>query len=158
MKPVAVTLPDGSKRNYDDVVTPRQVAHDIGKRLEEAAIAAKVNGHEVDLNYPIATDSTLSILTAESPEGLEVLRHSTAHLLAQAVKELYPGSQLTMGPVIEDGFFYDIDCPVQLTQEDLPKIEAKMTDIAGRKLDVQRKELPRPEAIQLFRNLKETTR
>lgn len=155
MNPIKITLPDGSKREFPSPVTAGQVALSIGKRLEEAAVAARVDGQEFDLNRPISHDAHLAILTRESKEGLEVLRHSTAHILAQAVKELYPECQLTIGPVIEDGFYYDIDCPTQITPEDLPKIEKKMEEIAARKLEVTRKEFPRPEAISLFKKLKE---
>lgn len=155
MKSIVITLPDGSRRNYEGTVTPQQIARDIGKRLEEAAISAVMDGVEIDLTHPISKDCKLKIVTKESKEGLEVLRHSTAHLLAQAVKELYPGTQLTIGPVIEDGFYYDVDCPQTLTVEDLPKVEKKMEEIAARKLDVTRKEIPRPEAIQFFKNIHE---
>lgn len=155
MSSVAITLPDGSKRTYEGKTTPLQVAMDIGKRLGEAAIAAKINGELVDLTKSIDKDVQLAIITKDSKDGLEVLRHSTAHLLAQALKELYPGTQLTVGPVIEDGFFYDVDCPVTLTVEDLPKIQKKMDEIVGRKLEVHRKEIPRGEAIQFFKNLNE---
>ncbi len=155
MSAISITLPDGSKRTYEGKTTPLQIATDIGKRLGEAAIAAKVDGELVDVTKVIEKDAQISIITRESKDGLEVLRHSTAHLLAQAMKELYPGTQLTIGPVIEDGFFYDMDCPVTLTLEDLPKIQKKMEEIAGRKLDVHRKEIPRSEAIQFFKNLNE---
>ena len=125
MKSFAITLPDGSKRTFDALVTPQQVAASIGRRLEEAAVAAKLNGKEIDLTRPIDSDAELAIITRDSKEGLEVIRHSTAHLLAQAIKELYPSAQITIGPVIEDGFYYDIDCPKALTPEDLPTIEKK---------------------------------
>lgn len=155
MSSLKITLPDGSVREYPSPVTAEQIAMSIGKRLGEAAIAAKVDGHEYDVKRPITTDAKVAIITKDSKEGLEVLRHSSAHLMAQAVKELFPGSQLTIGPVIEDGFFYDIDCPTQITVDDLPKIEKKMEEIAARKLEVTRKEFPRPEAIALFGQMKE---
>ena len=155
MKSIAITLPDGSTRSFDGQVTPQQVAASIGRRLEEAAVAAKLNGQEVDLSKPINSDAQLAIITRESKEGLEVIRHSTAHLLAQAIKELYPSAQITIGPVIEDGFYYDIDCPKQLSPEDLPTIEKKMGEIAGRKLDVKRQEIDRNEAVKLFKGMNE---
>lgn len=155
MKSFAITLPDGSKRTFDAQVTPQQVAASIGRRLEEAAVAAKLNGKEIDLTKPIDSDAELAIITRESKEGLEVIRHSTAHLLAQAIKELFPSAQITIGPVIEDGFYYDIDCPKQLTPEDLPAIEKKMAEIAGRKLNVQRQEIDRNEAVKLFKGMNE---
>lgn len=155
MKSFAITLPDGSKRTFEGCVTPQQVAASIGRRLEEAAVAAKLNGKEIDLTKPIESDAELAIITRESKEGLEVIRHSTAHLLAQAIKELYPSAQITIGPVIEEGFYYDIDCPKQLTPEDLPAIEKKMTEIAGRKLNVERQEIDRNEAVKLFKGMNE---
>lgn len=156
MKPnITVTLPDSSERQYPSGTTPGQIALSIGKRLEEAAIAAKVNGKHYDLFRPLTEDVHLAIITKDSAEGLEVLRHSTAHLLAQAVKELYPGTQITIGPVIEDGFYYDIDCPVTLTSEELPKIEKRMEEIAARKLTVSRHEFPRAEAVKRFESMKE---
>lgn len=155
MKPVVVTLPDGSQKRFEGTVTPSQVAASIGKRLEEAAIAAKIDGKEWDLSRPIEKDVQCSIITKESAEGLEILRHSTAHLLAHAVKELYPQSQITIGPVIEDGFYYDIDFPEAITPEDLPKIEKKMQEIASRSLEVARQELPREKAVSLFKSMGE---
>jgi len=155
MKSFAITLPDGSKRTFDSRVTPQQIAASIGRRLEEAAVAAKLNGKEIDLTKPIESDAELAIITRDSKEGLEVIRHSTAHLLAQAIKELYPTAQITIGPVIEDGFYYDIECPKQLTSEDLPAIEKKMAEIAGKKLDVHRQEIDRNEAIKLFKGMNE---
>ena len=155
MKSIAITLPDGSKRTFEGSITAQQVAAGIGRRLEEAAVAAKLNGTVIDLTKTLESDCELAIITRDSKEGLEVIRHSTAHLLAQAIKELFPSAQITIGPVIEDGFFYDIDCPKQLTQEDLPIIEKKMAEIAGKKLDVHRQEIERNEAIKLFKGMNE---
>ncbi|MSP18100.1 MAG: threonine--tRNA ligase [Bdellovibrionales bacterium] len=155
MKSIAITLPDGSKRTFEGSITAQQVAAGIGRRLEEAAVAAKLNGTVIDLTKTLESDCELAIITRDSKEGLEVIRHSTAHLLAQAIKELFPTAQITIGPVIEDGFFYDIDCPKQLTQEDLPTIEKKMAEIAGKKLDVHRQEIERNEAIKLFKGMNE---
>ncbi len=155
MKSFAITLPDGSKRTFEAPITPQQIAASIGRRLEEAAVAAKLNDKEIDLTKPIDSDATLAIITRDSKEGLEVIRHSTAHLLAQAIKELYPTAQITIGPVIEEGFYYDIDCPKQLSPEDLPAIEKKMTELAGRKLDIQRQEIDRNDAVKLFQGMNE---
>lgn len=155
MKAFAVTLPDGSKRQYEGTVTPLKIAGEIGKKLAEAAIAAEINGKEVDVTFPISSDVNIKIITKDSKQGLEVLRHSTAHLMAQALKELYPGTQLTIGPVIEDGFYYDIDSPTVIKIEDLPKIEKKMDEIMGRKLDVTRKEFERKEGIKFFKSIGE---
>ncbi|MBV8496521.1 MAG: TGS domain-containing protein, partial [Gammaproteobacteria bacterium] len=102
-----VTLPDGSQRHFDRTVTADEVAQSIGAGLARAALAARVNGKLVDLSYPIASDAEVAIVTEKDPEGLEIIRHSTAHLLAQAVKQLFPEAQVTIGPVIEDGFYYD---------------------------------------------------
>jgi len=155
MSQIAVTLPDGAVKTVPAGTTAGEVASLIGRRLGEAALAAKVDDQLVDLTLPLRQDCRIAVLTADSPEGLEVLRHSTAHLLAQALKELFPGTQLTIGPVIEDGFFYDVDCPKTLTPEDLPAIEDRMGEISGRKLGVLRREIPRKEAIELFGKMRE---
>jgi threonyl-tRNA synthetase len=155
MKSIRITLPDGSVREYPPGVTPLQIAASIGKKLEADSIAAKVNGVVSDATVTIHDDAQVAIITKNSAEGLEVLRHSTAHLLAHAIKELYPTAQITIGPVIEEGFYYDIDPPSPITLEDLPKIERKMEEIAARKLDVKRTEVGKPEAVQFFRNQQE---
>ena len=140
MSTVVVTLPDGSTREVESGTTPLQIAMAIGPRLAKATLAAKIDDKEVDVYFPITKNSKLQLITnnAKDKDGLEVIRHSTAHLLAMAIKELYPAAQITIGPVIEDGFYYDIDCPKALTPEDLPTIEKKMAEIAARKLDVTR--------------------
>ncbi len=150
MKLVRVTLPDGSVREVPEGSSARKLAADIGKGLERAAIAAKVNGDIYDLNRPLPGDCDIQIITRDSKEALEVLRHSTAHLLAQAIKEVYPSAQITIGPVIDDGFYYDIDCDKKLTAEDLPQLEKKMEEIAARKLEITREEWPRDKAIDFF--------
>lgn len=155
MSAVVVTLPDGSKRNYDAPVTGAQVAAELGRRLEKDAIAAVVNGKLVDINTPLTANTDLAIITRQSNEGLEILRHSTAHLLAHAIKELWPNAQITIGPVIDDGFYYDIDCPVQISPEDLLTIEKKMTEIAARNLEVTREMKPRDQAIKYFKSIHE---
>ena len=126
---VVVTLPDGSKREYPAPLTVFEVAQSIGTGLAKAALAGKVNGKLVDTSFLINSDSDLAIVTDKDPEGLEVIRHSTAHLLAYAVKELFPDAQVTIGPVIDNGFYYDFDGPHQFTLDDLPKIEAKMREL-----------------------------
>ena len=151
MKPIRITLPDGSVREVPAGSSAQKVAADIGRGLEKASIAARVNGEIYDLARPLPGDCKLQIITRDSKDALEVLRHSTAHLLAQAIKQLYPTAQITIGPVIEDGFYYDIDCPKKLSTEDLAAIEKKMTEIAGRKLDVKREEWPRNKAIEFFK-------
>lgn len=150
-----VTLPDGSTRDFDRAVTLRQVAESIGAGLARAALAGKVNGKMVDLSYEIDSDAEVSIVTGRDAAGLEIIRHSTAHLLAQAVKSLYPSAQVTIGPVIEDGFYYDFSFERPFTPDDLIAIEKKMEEIAGQELEVKRGVLPRDEAIRFFRALGE---
>lgn len=147
-----VCLPDGSKRSFEQSVSVIDVAAAIGPGLARAAIAGKVNGKLVDANSPILEDCDLSIVTEKDAEGLEIIRHSCAHLLAHAVKELFPEAQVTIGPVIEDGFYYDFSYRRPFTPEDLEAIEKRMLEISKRDLSVQRKVLPRTEAIDFFKN------
>jgi threonyl-tRNA synthetase len=150
-----VTLPDGSKRAFDHPVTVDEVAGSIGAGLRKAALAARVNGKLVDTSSVIADDANLAIVTDKDADGLEVIRHSTAHLLAQAVKELFPEAQVTIGPVIEDGFYYDFAYARPFTPEDLAAIEAKMTELAKKDQTVNRRVMSRDEAVKFFRNLGE---
>lgn len=152
---IEVTLPDGSKRECDSPVTVGDVAASIGAGLARAALAGKVNGKLVDLSHPITENSTVSIVTDKDPEGLEIIRHSTSHLMAQAVKELYPEAQITIGPVIENGFYYDFSLPKHLTNEDLPLIEKKMDEIVKRDLPIVREEMDRDEAVKYFNSIGE---
>lgn len=152
---IEVTLPDGSKREFDSPVTVGDVAASIGADLARAALAGKVNGKLVDLSHPITENSTVSIVTDKDPEGLEIIRHSTSHLMAQAVKELYPEAQITIGPVIENGFYYDFSLPKHLTNEDLPLIEKKMDEIVKRDLPIVREEMDRDEAVKYFNSIGE---
>lgn len=152
---IEVTLPDGSKREFDSPVTVGDVAASIGAGLARAALAGKVNGKLVDLPHPITENSTVSIVTDKDPEGLEIIRHSTSHLMAQAVKELYPEAQITIGPVIENGFYYDFSLPKHLTNEDLPLIEKKMDEIVKRDLPIVREEMDRDEAVKYFNSIGE---
>lgn len=152
---IEVTLPDGSKREFNSPVTVGDVAASIGAGLARAALAAKVNGKLVDLSHPITENSTVSIVTDKDPEGLEIIRHSTSHLMAQAVKELYPQAQITIGPVIENGFYYDFSLPKHLTNEDLPLIEKKMDEIVKRDLPIVREEMDRDEAVKYFNSIGE---
>ncbi|TLM77686.1 threonine--tRNA ligase [Microbulbifer harenosus] len=150
-----VTLPDGSRREFSAPVSVFDVANDIGPGLAKAALAGVVDGKEVDTSFVIDRDVNLAIVTDRQPEGLEVIRHSTAHLLAQAVKQLYPGAQVTIGPVIEDGFYYDFAYERQFTPEDLEKIEARMEELAKEDIPVSRRLLPRDEAVKYFREMGE---
>jgi threonyl-tRNA synthetase len=147
---INITLPDGSQRQFPQPVTVAEVAASIGAGLAKAAIAGKVDGKVVDTAWRIAHDARLSILTARDPEGLEVIRHSTAHLLAYAVKELFPDAQVTIGPVIENGFYYDFAYKRPFTPEDLQAIEKRMAELAARDEPVTRRVLPRDEAVQHF--------
>ena len=150
-----ITLPDGSQRTYAAPVTVAQVAADIGPGLAKAALAGRVDGRPVDTSHLIDADASLAIVTAKDPEGLEIIRHSTAHLLAQAVQSIYPDAQVTIGPVIEDGFYYDFAFKRPFTPEDLALFEAKMHEIAKADLAVQRRVMPRDEAVELFRRMGE---
>lgn len=147
-----IRLPDGSERVFDHPVTVAQVAASIGPGLAKAALAGTVNGTLVDTSFPIEQDSTLAIVTEKDDAGLDMIRHSTAHLLAYAVKELFPAAQVTIGPVIEDGFYYDFSYERPFTPEDLEAIEKKMTELA--KLDevVTREEWVRDDAVQFFKD------
>ena len=150
-----ITLPDGSQRTYAAPVAVAQVAADIGPGLAKAALAGCVDGRPVDTSHLIDADASLAIVTAKDPEGLEVIRHSTAHLLAQAVQSIYPDAQVTIGPVIEDGFYYDFAFKRPFTPEDLALFEAKMHELAKADLAVQRRVMPRDEAVELFRRMGE---
>ena len=147
-----VRLPDGSERSYDHPVTVFDVALSIGAGLARAAIAGKVNGKLVDVSSYIGNDSELAIITERDDEGLEIIRHSSAHLLAHAVKELFPEAQVTIGPVIEDGFYYDFSYKRPFTTEDLAAIEKKMQEISKRNLKIERKIYDRCEAISYFKD------
>ena len=153
---IQITLPDGSKRDYEaSSVTVADVALSIGAGLAKAALAGKVDGKVVDTSFSITKDSTLAIITAKDAAGLEVIRHSTAHLLAYAVKELFSDAQVTIGPVIEHGFFYDFSYKRPFTLEDLAAIEKKMTELANNDEPVTRRVLPRDEAVAYFKSLGE---
>ena len=147
----AITLPDGSQRQFDQAVTVMDVAKDIGPGLAKATLAGEIDGVLRDANHLIEDDATLRIITGKDPEGLEIIRHSTAHLMAMAVERLYPESQCTIGPVIEDGFFYDFSYPPGFTMEDLDRIAAEMRRIARDELPVTREVWHRGEAIQFFK-------
>jgi len=147
-----IRLPDGSVKSFPHPVTVGEVALAIGPGLAKAALAGRVGGKVVDTSFRIDKDADLAIITDRDAEGLEVLRHSTAHLLAHAVKELFPDAQVTIGPVIENGFFYDFAYKRPFTPEDLVAIEKRMGEIAKRDLPVARREMPRDEAVRFFRD------
>ncbi|MEI7037228.1 threonine--tRNA ligase [Fulvimonas yonginensis] len=152
---IEVTLPDGSKKPFDHPVTVQDVAASIGAGLAKATLAGKVDGKLVDASFPIDHDARVEIVTEKSPEALEILRHSTAHLLAQAVQRLYPGAQVTIGPVIDNGFYYDFAYERPFTPEDLGRIEAEMEKIVKEALPVTRSVKSRDEAVKFFRDLGE---
>ena len=150
-----VTLPDGSKRDYKDPVTVAQIAQSIGAGLAKAALAGRVDGELVDTSYLVGSDADIAIVTERDDDGIEILRHSCAHLMAQAVQRLFPKAQVTIGPVIEDGFFYDFAFERTFTPEDLAAIERTMAVIVKENLDVERSVLARKEAIALFKEMGE---
>ena len=150
-----IMLPDGTQREYEQPVTIEQIAMDIGPGLARAALAGKVDGKPVDLSHVVDHDAQVSIITPRDEEGLEIIRHSTAHLLAQAVKDLYPSAQVTIGPVIEDGFYYDFAYERPFTPEDLEKIERRMKELAKANFPIERRVMPREEAIEFFRRMGE---
>ncbi|MBV1910500.1 MAG: threonine--tRNA ligase [Kangiellaceae bacterium] len=150
-----ITLPDGSKREFENSVTVFQVAADIGPGLAKAALAGRVDGQLVDTSYIIEQDSSLSLVTERDEEGLDVIRHSCAHLLAQATQSLFPKAQVTIGPVIDNGFFYDFAFSRPFTPEDLTAIEKKMAEIAKQDLPVERSAMVREDAIEFFKNMGE---
>ena len=150
-----ITLPDGSKRQFDHPVTVAEVAGNIGAGLARAAIGGRVNDKLVDTSYTVAQDANLAIVTDKDPDGLSIIRHSTAHLLAQAVKQLFPKAQVTIGPVIEDGFFYDFAFDRPFTPEDLAAIETRMKEIARADQPVARTVMPRDEAVKFFEGMGE---
>lgn len=152
---VAITLPDGSQKTFDSPVTVLQVAESIGPGLAKAALAGKVNGEAVDVSYLIEADTELSIITGRDDEGLEIIRHSCAHLMANAVQNLFPEAQVTIGPVIENGFFYDFAYERPFTPEDLQAIEKEMTRLTRENIPVARSVMSRAEAKALFSDMGE---
>ena len=152
---ISITLPDGSQRQFDHPVSIFDIASDIGAGLARAALAGKVNDKLVDTSYLIEQDADVAIITDRDEEGLDIIRHSTSHLMAQAVKQLFPEAQVTIGPVIEDGFYYDFSYSEAFTPDDLTKIEQRMEEIVKQDLQVIREEMPRDAAIKLFREMGE---
>ena len=150
-----ITLPDGSQRSFEQAVTVAEVAQDIGAGLARATLAGKVDGQLVDASHLIDADSALAIVTDRDAEGVEIIRHSTAHLLAHAVKELFPDAQVTIGPVIENGFYYDFSYKRPFTPEDLTAIEKRMVQIAKLDFPIARRVLPRDEAVAYFKKIGE---
>src|SRR5258706_5111164 len=152
---VAITLPDGSVRQFEKPVTVGEVADSIGPGSAKAAIGGKVDGKLVDVSHTIPNDAKLAIVTDGDPEGLDMIRHSTAHLLAYAVKELFPDAQVTIGPVIENGFYYDFAYKRPFTPEDLAAIEKRMAELAKKDIPVTREEWKREDAVKFFNSIGE---
>src|SRR3989441_6470690 len=150
-----IRLPDGSVKSFSGPVTVAEVAHAIGPGLARAALAGKVNGKLVDTSHRIESDAELAIVTERDKEGVEILRHSTAHLLAYAVKELFPDAQVTIGPVIENGFYYDFSYKRPFTPEDLAAIEKRMAELAKKDFPVRREVWPRDKAVEYFKSIGE---
>jgi threonyl-tRNA synthetase len=155
MNKISVSLPDGSIKELDQGATLYDLAASIGAGLAKASIAGKIDGRLVDLHSTLENGATVEIITEKSPEALEIIRHSTSHLMAQAVKALFPKAKVTIGPAIENGFYYDFDVDVPFSPEDLEKIEAKMKDLAKANLKVERQVLTKAEAIKLFQDMGE---
>ncbi|MBW8890953.1 MAG: TGS domain-containing protein, partial [Burkholderiales bacterium] len=152
---ISIQLPDGSRREFPAPLSVGDVAASIGAGLAKAALGGKVDGKVVDLSHVIDHDVQLAIVTDKDADGLDMIRHSTAHLLAYAVKELFPDAQVTIGPVIENGFYYDFAYKRPFTPEDLAAIEAKMTELAKKDEKVQRRVLPRDQAVAHFKAMGE---
>ena len=150
-----IKLPDGSIRSYDRPVSVADIAASIGPGLAKAALAGRVNGKLVDTAYVVDSDADVAIVTDKDADGLDVIRHSSAHLLAHAVKELFPDAQVTIGPVVEDGFYYDFSYKRPFTPEDLAAIEKRMAELSKRDIRVERTVMPRDEAVKFFRDMGE---
>ena len=150
-----ITLPDGAQRTFPEPLTAQALAESIGAGLARSALAAKIDDRLGDLSTIITDDCRVALITERDPEGLQLLRHSCAHLLAMAVKQLYPAAQVTIGPNVDDGFFYDFAFERPFTPDDLAQIEARMKALVGQDIPLQRSEMPRDEAIALFESLGE---
>jgi threonyl-tRNA synthetase len=150
-----ITLPDSSEKQFDKPVTVAEIAASIGPGLAKAALAGRVDGKVVDLSHRVDSDSRVAIVTDKDPEGLDVIRHSAAHLLAYAVKDLYPDAQVTIGPVIQDGFYYDFSFKRPFTPDDLAAIEARMRELARLDEKVTREEWDREAAVRFFQSIGE---
>src|SRR3984957_2158971 len=155
-QPLRLTLPDGKVKEFSGPVTGLELASSVGKGLAAAALAIKINGEMRDLMRPIEQDAKVEVITRKSPEALDLIRHDTAHILAEAVQELFPGTQVTIGPNIENGFFYDFARATPFSTDDFPKIETKMREIIARDEPLVREVWNRDEAIKFFEGKGET--
>ena len=147
---IKLTFPDGAVKEFERGISTADVAGSISPGLKKQALAGKLNGQLIDLKTPIEEDGAIEIITPKSEEALEILRHSTAHLTAQALKRLYPGIKLGIGPVIEGGFYYDVDAPEPISAEDFPKIEKEMKKIIAENIEIDRKEVSRDDAQKIY--------
>jgi threonyl-tRNA synthetase len=155
MSEIQITLPDETIKQVEQGSTSGDVARSIGEGLYRASIAARVNGDIVDLESPIEENTNMEILTNKNPEAHEILLHSSAHLLAQAIKELYPQAKIAIGPALSDRYYYDIDVAVSINDEELEKIEKKMKELAKQNMQIERVELSRNDALEKFKNMGE---
>src|ERR1700687_4706794 len=151
MGAITIRLPDGSTRALNEGATVHDLAASIGAGLAKAAIAGKVDGIPVDLTAPLHDGARVEIVTEKSPEALEIIRHSTSHLMAQAVQSVFPNAKVTIGPAIENGFYYDFDVDAPFSPEDLEKIETKMVELAKAGLKIERQVFPKADAVKLFK-------
>ena len=156
MKNIIIKLPDNSAKAYPEGITAQEVANSIGPGLARAVVVAKIDGKLKDLNYKISKDSSLELLTGETPEGHDTLLHSTAHLMAQAVKSLYPDAKFTIGPTIENGFYYDFDLDVSFSEDSLILIENKMKELCKKNQEIVRCEVSAQEAVNIFKKMGES--
>ena len=148
---INITFPDGSVRQFAEGVTPFQIAESISPRFAADVLAAKINGEEWDISRPVNADATVELFKWDDPEGKHAFWHSSAHLLAEALQELYPGVKFGIGPAVETGFYYDIDpCGHKITAEDFPNIEKKMLEIAQRKEEIRRADISKQDALKMF--------
>ena len=153
MSEIQLRLPDGQDRKYASGITGQEVAEKIGSRLAKDALAIKIDGQLQDLNIPVERNAAIEIVTFSAPEGREVYWHSTSHLMAHAVKQLFPQAKLAIGPAIEEGFYYDFDLERPLTPEDLVKIEKKMAELAKAATPITRKDISKADALSFFQKL-----
>src|SRR5918992_6185498 len=156
MAEIMLTFPDGARRSFKKGITGRELAESISKSLAKKAVAVAIDGKLADLADPIAVDAAIKLITRDDPEALELIRHDCAHVLAEAVQELFPGTQVTIGPVIENGFYYDFHRNAPFTPEDLPVIEKKMREIIARDKPFTKEVWPRDEAKRVFKEKGET--
>ena len=152
MADIKVSLPDGSVKEFPVDATAKDVAGSIGKSLQKAGIAARYNGELVDYTRPLAVDGTIEIITKDDADGLDIVRHSAAHIMAQAIKRLHPEVKFGVGPTIDNGFYYDTDMDVQLTEEELPAIEKEMMEIVKANYPFERREVSREEALEILQD------